>query len=190
MELHEAALERLCRVCGQRCVKWPQSLKNHHGLDKIRHKEQILIAYKINVENDVEEIHPKYFCLSCYAAFGKNTRRPVVGWTEHSADPCKACDLMRNSVGRRKRKPATVGVERRQERLEEEREKEAVDKACDVLLASDINSKSPTKKMQKIATAVVKNLMDLDELVELPTGGSVSFILLHSVMMQLELTSH
>ena len=175
LDFHKAALERLCRVCGQRCVKYPASLKNHKGLCKIKHKEKLKETYNINVENDCEEIHPKYICLSCYAACDKKTHRPVVGWTEHTAVPCMACSLMRNTVGKRKRKPAAVGVERRLQRIAAEKQQETVDKACEVVLGH-IKTKSPSRKIQRIATEVVKSLMDDDELIELPTGGSVSII--------------
>ena len=81
-------------------------------------------------------------------------------------------------MGRRRLKPAKVAARRRRQREEEEREEAEVELACDVLLASTSSStRQPSKKMQRVATEVIKGVMGDDNIVELPTGGPVSSFL-------------
>ena len=175
MEQHQEALEKLCRICGQRCVKWPKSKINYKGLNKFTHRTKIKITFNIDVDNDVDVIHPSGICLACYAACSKaSSTRPRVGWTEHttSSTDCKACSLLKATIGKRRRNAAATGWESRRKRKEQERKNAVVDEACNILLSSEITS--PTRKLQRVTTAVVKTLMTEDKLVELPTGGSVS----------------
>ncbi|XP_072030449.1 uncharacterized protein [Amphiura filiformis] len=169
-EYHEKALASLCRICGQRCVRWPASQKKN-GTEKYKHSSAIHNTFNININNDIPALHPQFLCLSCVAALGKPTRRPVIGWSEHDSN-CTACRMMQESTRKRRLKPAKVAARRRREREDDERQAKAIEAACDILLeATSSSTHTPNKKLQRLATNVVKDLMDDDDIVELPTGG-------------------
>lgn len=172
MDEHHNALDTLCRVCGTRCVRWPESQKKH-GLDKFNYTDRLQKTYHININNDIQDIHPSYICTSCAAATAsaKVTYRPVIGWTEHNND-CKACTLMSMTRSRRRIKPAKIAAKRRKEREEEERHEEEIDIACNILLQASSHAKTHPK-MHRVASKVVKELLN-DDMIELPTGGPVS----------------
>ena len=65
MDDHNAALQILCRVCGQRCVKWLNSRKIPNGRPKTNYKIQLIDKFGIDVTADDPRVHPAFFCLTC-----------------------------------------------------------------------------------------------------------------------------
>ena len=179
---HNFALKTVCRICGKRCVKQPKA-KYEHGEDKQKNAAKILAKYKVDINNDVKDIHPEYVCLCCVSDCGLTNRpsaRPVMQWTKHGPN-CLACKLVEETRrGGRPPKPAKVGAKRKKDREEKEerqrKEKEEVDKACTTLLQATSNLETPTKLMKVVTTTIVKSLLSSsdDNIIELPTGGPVS----------------
>ena len=189
IDVHQQALDVLCRICKGRNRKYPVS-KKRHGLDKRDHVQNIKDTYKIDITKDDRTVHPKYLCLSCVADFSisRPSARPVQTWEPHSAINCLTCQWFINSAkGGRPKKPAKVGAARRQERelqrreeessrREAEKRKETVDAACQTVMEAAALEITPTKKLRQVATSIIRSIMQESgsDTIELPTGGPVS----------------
>ena len=194
---HQKALEVLCRVCGQRCVKFPAS-KVKLGTEKLKHQGNLMKKYKIDVQSDSPDVHPKHICKCCVASFSKPqpSTRPVKIWSPHQdgieiIEPktnittlkCKTCEQLKKTSAGRRRKCQTIAAERRREsqsKLEEkekmDEKKKKVEAACNIIINAE--KEFPNKHLQLVATSIIKSVMASsgDDRIELPTGGPVSVI--------------
>ena len=61
MEAHVEHLHILCRICGR------LHSKSHHVTYKCsEYTERVEMAFKVNMTEDLEEVHPKNFCNEYY----------------------------------------------------------------------------------------------------------------------------
>ena len=63
--IHMKNLADLCRVCGERLQKSKKAVTSKFLC--MKWKDFLAEKFEIFVEKDLEEIHPQYFCHSCYA---------------------------------------------------------------------------------------------------------------------------
>jgi hypothetical protein len=198
MDYHMEAMQKLCRVCGQRCVKQPLA-KYNHGIVKTNHEDKLQQHFSITVRNDVDTVHPLHLCLCCVAAFSRpaTTARTIVEWKPHRTVDCTACCKIQSTVqGGRRPKPAKIAAAKRKKREEEKqqmererdeqkREIDEVEAACLTIiqfqqqdLNNTVSTPGPTsKKMKQAATCIIKGMMQTGTgTIELPTGGQVIII--------------
>ena len=57
MEKHQQYLDDLCRVCGKKVGRVRYSVMKY---------QEVLSSMGLFVAHDIEHIHPKQFCNSCY----------------------------------------------------------------------------------------------------------------------------
>lgn len=77
------SLNLLCRVCGQRCVKWQQSRKLSNGYDNTGYATGLMNTFGIDITTDIPSVHSSKLCLSCVVSLGKPPSRPKLNWTAH-----------------------------------------------------------------------------------------------------------
>jgi len=58
-------LNRLCRVCGNRLSK---ALSNSVVYSCVEYEQQLLDTFGLKISDDRSDIHPSFFCNSCYSA--------------------------------------------------------------------------------------------------------------------------
>ena len=63
MEYHLQQLSQHCRVCGKRLSKAKGRLISYNCG---KHQEELKAIFNIDVSQDDIELHPSYFCQSCY----------------------------------------------------------------------------------------------------------------------------
>ena len=63
--IHMKNLADLCRVCGELLQKSKKAVTSEFLC--MKWKDFLAEKFEIFVEKDLEEIHPQYFCHSCYA---------------------------------------------------------------------------------------------------------------------------
>ena len=105
--IHAEALTNLCRVCG--CVI------TGYRRDVALCIEELEGAFdKVNFKNDIENIHPKHICRTCYSALlnvKKNsiiTSINVTKWKPHINDgSCETCKLSVKKAGRPKKQKSS-----------------------------------------------------------------------------------
>ena len=176
---HQKALEVLCRVCGQQCVKFPAS-KHKLGTEKLKYQINLKKKYNIDVQSDSPDVHPKHICKCCVASFSKPqpSTRPVKIWSPHQdgieiIEPktnittlkCKTCEqLKKTSTGRRK-KCQSIAAQRRRERQSKLKEKEKADEEkkrveamCNIIIIANKQG-MPNKQLQLVATSIMKSVM-------------------------------
>lgn len=64
MEVHQENLNRLCRICGRL-----QSRLHHCTHQCSEYTERLEMTFRVNVQEDLEGVHPKEFCDECYKVF-------------------------------------------------------------------------------------------------------------------------
>ena len=62
-EKHVEQLAKHCRVCGNRLQKGKSRSSTYACVNK---KEELQLTFGVTVDNDKSEVHPSYFCGSCY----------------------------------------------------------------------------------------------------------------------------
>ena len=66
-QLHIKAVSSMCRICGDRHMKFSQSLnKNIKRKPVSNSADHIMKYFGIDVRTDQSETHPKYICDKCY----------------------------------------------------------------------------------------------------------------------------
>ena len=99
MKKHQNFLKSHCRVCSR-------------ALGKTRYRttkyEQILNCWDVNPGSDITDVHPEYFCNSCYLtskklSAGSQDKGVSFEWSPHSEEYCHVCDTFCKG-GRLKRK--------------------------------------------------------------------------------------
>ena len=106
MENHLKALSNLCRICGQRALK-RQEIKLKKKAPKIEcHAGLIKLYFAIDINNDVEGIHPTIACHACFTKLSdskkanrtislekiEKDKKSVFTYEKHSDDECKVCE--------------------------------------------------------------------------------------------------
>ena len=188
MNLHLENLKKLCRVCGQRLNKYYQARHAVNGYLKTENKDKLKETYGIDITFDNNEVHPQKMCKSCLVALGKPSNREVNNWQPHQDGvekdeetdkmelKCRTCrQIASTSKGGRRKKPSNIAKKRREEQRKLECWKERLDSACTTILESNITSEPPTKKMQQVASTIIKRMItEKDVPIQLATGGPVS----------------
>ena len=66
-EIHQQRLDTLCRVCGGRSYRNQINKNRHERYYRCEnYSKDILLYFRINVNNDVEGTHSKALCMNCY----------------------------------------------------------------------------------------------------------------------------
>ena len=86
--IHMKNLADLCRVCGERLQKSKKAVTSKFLC--MKWKDFLAEKFEIFVEKDLEEIHPQYFCHSCYAHPDRRTLVKAT-WLTHYDDNCSVC---------------------------------------------------------------------------------------------------
>ena len=106
MEYHKTSLANLCRICGYRALKHRELHQKKKAKLAVNYIELIKLLFGVNIERDIEAIHPKVLCSSCYYKLmdcrKKNKfkslekyeqeRKLAVSWEAHSDELCRVCD--------------------------------------------------------------------------------------------------
>ena len=105
MEKHQQYLDDLCRVCGKKVGRVRYSVMKY---------QEVLSSMGLFVAHDIEHIHLKQFCNSCYLTGKRMTDKgtnysysrviPPI-WEEHIDDKCNLCNQMvqKGKGGRQKK---------------------------------------------------------------------------------------
>ena len=113
--IHLERLEKLCRICGERCVKdqTHKPLKSERSILCEKYTKDILLYFRINITNDSDGAHSKSMCVRCYRRMLNYKKRGVSDltldrtaqltqksndiWTHYnseiSAHECQSCAL-------------------------------------------------------------------------------------------------
>ena len=86
--IHMKNLADLCRVCGELLQKSKKAVTSEFLC--MKWKDFLAEKFEIFVEKDLEEIHPQYFCHSCYAHPDPRTLVKAT-WLTHYDDNCSVC---------------------------------------------------------------------------------------------------
>ena len=103
MEKHQQYLDDLCRVCGKKVGRVRYSVMKY---------QEVLSSMGLFVAHDIEHIHTKQFCNSCYLTGKQMTDKstnysysrviPPI-WEEHIDDKCNLCNQMFQKGSRQKK---------------------------------------------------------------------------------------
>ena len=120
-ELHSAALEGLCRICGS------QLSKDRVTYQCTEHTSGLTCAFLVDVIKDMAEVHPACFCNNCYRACKQHSNLEREGkdhnctirvqqWSEHAMD----CNIFtnRNKGGRLGSRQKLVGDQQHTQQTE------------------------------------------------------------------------
>ena len=101
--IHMKNLAYFCRVCGERLQKSKKAVTSKFLC--MKWKDFLAEKFEIFVEKDLEEIHPQYFCHSCYAHPDRRTLVKAT-WLTHYDDNCRVCSRVEQiKKGGRPKKP-------------------------------------------------------------------------------------
>ena len=99
MDPHLENLENLCRICGSRFSR--------HASRRylcIQYAETLEASFGVKIQDDQKDVHPKSFCINCFASMNLHTDRLKAGlsylstlsprqWSPHVDDSCFTCQL-------------------------------------------------------------------------------------------------
>ena len=101
--IHMKNLADLCCVCGERLQKSTKAVTSKFLC--MKWKDFLAEKFEILVEKDLEEIHPQYFCHSCYVHPDRRTLVKAT-WLTHYEDNCGVCSRVEEiKKGGRPKKP-------------------------------------------------------------------------------------
>ena len=63
MEAHQTNLTKLCRICAKLLGRNQRYRVTYNCTD---YAERLELAFKVQTNEDQEEVHPKHFCNACY----------------------------------------------------------------------------------------------------------------------------
>ena len=128
MEDHVIRVNKLCRICSNRAQTSKEIKKKVSPKNKLHQADAIYILYGIDVKQDIDGIHPRFICTSCYhriknsESTGQEGEMNLTGqyshhmssneklWQKHSTQ-CPVCDLFEKQQNPRfKKAPATSSV--------------------------------------------------------------------------------
>lgn len=107
MDNHIKKLLNLCRICGQRALKYSEITRKKKAKIAGNYSHLIKLLFGIDIDNDIEDIHPKVLCQPCYWKLinSKKDDRPlslsqvdrdrkaVIIWKQHDDEECFTCNI-------------------------------------------------------------------------------------------------